>query len=430
MPQIKAGKQDAFARYLVLAAGAAGVLLGLWWRPAVLLAFGLQAVYLLRQGAEQTALLLFFMLPFASVYKLRPGAMSLFTVLELLAVCLLALRARRCSLWVLTSGALLGLYALCSPGRGLTAVLKLLLLLFLFYCLSGPAAACTGQIAETFACGLLVSSAFSLLCGRMPAVARYVQAVYSYTPRGEVWRFTGLYSDPNYYAVNLVVCKFTLLLVWARQGPKRGFWGLSVGLSACLLLTVSKSAVIMYTLYLLVLAGVLLRRRRLAGLGLLCGLALAFWLACRSDWSYFALLRARFRSADLNGLTTGRLAWLAGYARFAAARLPRLLFGVGAGQPYLRFHGRPRAPHNTGMDLLYYLGLAGAALLCLSLVCIWRLRSRPVRRGPLHWMPLLSMGMTYFFLSGLFSIDVPFHLALVCAAWNLPAEELQKEGEA
>lgn len=414
----------------VLAVGAAGVLLGPWQRPAVLLAFGLQAAFLLRRGAEQTALLLFFMLPFASLYKLRPGAMSLFTVLELLAVCLLALRARRCSLWVLALSALLGLYALCSPDRELTAVVKLLLLVFLFYRLSEPAAACTGRIAAVFACGLLVSSAFSLLFGRLPAVAQYVQAVYSYTSRGEVWRFTGLYSDPNYYAVNLVVCKFTLLLVWVRQGSKRGFWGLSAGLSACLVLTMSKSAVIMYALYLLVLAAVLLRRRRLAGPGLLCGLALAFWLAYGSDWRYFVLLRERFRFTDLNGLTTGRLAWLAGYARFAAERLPRLLFGMGVGQPYLRFHGRLRAPHNTGMDLLYYLGLAGAALLCLALVCVWRLRSRPVRRGPLHWMPLLSMGMMYFFLSGLFSIDFPFHLTLVCAAWNLPGENTQKKGEA
>lgn len=410
----------------VPALGAAGVLLGLWWRPAVLLAFGLQAIFLLRQSGEQIALLLFFMLSFASVYKLYPGAMSLFTVLELLAACLLALRAGRCSLWVLAGGTALGLYALWNPGRDPVAVAKLLLLVFLFYYLSEPVKACTGRAAAAFAGGLLASSAFALLGRHSPVLAPYVREVYSYSPQGEVWRFAGLYSDPNYYAVNLVMCKFVLLLVWARHGLKKGFWPLSAALSACLLLTVSKSAVIMYALYLLALGAVLLRRSKPAGLAVWCGLALACRLAMVSGRQYFALLRARFDFTDLNSLTTGRLAWLAGYARFVTEKLPRFLFGAGAGQPYLVFHGRARAPHNTYMDMLYHLGLVGAALLCLAVACVWMHRSGRLRRGPLQALPLLSMGMMYFFLSELFSIDFPFHLVLACAAWNLPPGSVQK----
>ena len=232
-------------------------------------------------------------------------------------------------------------------------------------------------------------------------------------------------------ALIFCLCKFALLFLYRRQRIGKLFWVLSAALSVCILLTFSKSSILMYALYLCVLCWVLLSSGRFGwGALILLFFAAGLCIIFFSDFQYFVLLRARFMSKNLSELTTGRSSLLESYWRYISDNGIRIAFGSGTGQELLHIRGQNRAAHNTYVDLLYYFGAIGGTLLVGIIGTIFGVMHRRQRRDLTQYMPVLSILVMYFFLSALLSIDLPFQLILAAIILNEGEEDNEVEQKA
>lgn len=118
---------------------------------------------------------------------------------------------------------------------------------------------------------------------------------------------------------------------------------------------------------------------------------------------------------DVNKLTTGRTDIWIMYAKYLINNSHVFIFGQGVGADYYN-----HTPHNTYIDILYFLGVIGSALRLLSLLAISK-QSRHIKtkRNILNYSVMICIVVMYFFLSELFFFDIPFHLFAAFTVLNL-----------
>ena len=136
----------------------------------------------------------------------------------------------------------------------------------------------------------------------------------------------------------------------------------------------------------------------------------------------FETVLSRFEGEeDAASITTGRTDLWVSYMQYLKQNLAVLFFGVG-------FSGQlvnGIAPHNTYIDLLYYMGVVGAFLLIIVVASILKSVATPSKKTFLNYSVFLSIAIMYFFLSELFYFDWPFHIAL--AILTLKTNMLESE---
>ena len=230
-------------------------------------------------------------------------------------------------------------------------------------------------------------------------------------------RFSGLYADPNYYSVNLIIALALLVLLYYRKEIKLiPFAGLVVALLSFVVLTYSKSSFLMLLLPIYMFLYANFRGKRYYTLVLsLILFAFAFFFLLDGKLDMFSTVLARFGNSDqLSNLTTGRSYLWQNYLNHFSKSFPLLLFGNGFDAELL---GK-MAPHNTYIDLLYYLGILGTVLLFVTLSLLNKPNRTPHKKTFLNRSVLLVVLAMYFFLSQLFYFDMPFHILLALMVLN------------
>ena len=369
---------------------------------------------------DEVLFVLLFSMSFANIFKISPSAQSLFTYIMIGYVGYQLFRGDRLSyqycmalfplLIFLSAQFLLSVHIL----RTIKFVVNLL---FIYLALQDGA----GHERDVF-CGYIggvISSSAIAKLGLLPRLGLYIQDKTTHVGSEYMVRFAGMYADPNYYSVNLIIALCLVVILFHRKEMKPvTAASISLILFFFAIMTYSKSAFLM----LLIPVMMFLYCNNISGryaLQLACVAGLVFFViyAISGKIDFLSTVMSRIQNADnLNQLTTGRFDLWKKYMNSFSKSFFRLLMGNGFGA---RLVGG-KAAHNTYLDFLHYLGIVGTFLVVHLLRVTSAEFSRRIRRRIfLNYSVLIVILIMYFFLSELFYFDMSFHILLAIIVLNM-----------
>jgi O-antigen ligase len=120
----------------------------------------------------------------------------------------------------------------------------------------------------------------------------------------------------------------------------------------------------------------------------------------------FSKVIYRMQNLTSSGISTGRIDIWKSYYELYINDFKLLLFGSGLGNGFLL-----RYPHNTYIDILALFGVVGVVITISVLAQATKAFNTSQIRG--NRIPVILLGILYFFLSMFYSVDTPFQIALV-----------------
>lgn len=379
-------------------------------------AFALMLLYFLIAGNESCINCMFFLLPFANIFKANPASSSFFSYLTIiLALRLIAtkksIEKRFVLVWMV-------LFAVQVVGcRGQVALLikqatNLLLIYGFFHNYQSGAK----RITLNLAMGMLISCVVANMTAFFPGISEYMRIVRAYEVSTDIYRFTGLFSDPNYLSKTLIVLCVSLfvLIQQNRIGPI--YWVVIILFLVFGVQTISKSFFLMLLVMVSLFTGIAIRQRH-------HGLLLMVLLSCTvvgglylsGKLTFFNYIAKRFETGDV---TTGRIAIWKDYIGIMISNPLNLLSGFGIGNS-LKYMA-----HNTYLDFLYYYGILGSGVLLLGLY--YAVNKKVRCTNIMNWAPMICVLIMDFFLSSLLTYDFAFNLILILS-FVLETTELKAE---
>lgn len=310
---------------------------------------------------------LFFLLPFTVIFKLSPGSTSLFAYLMIVTGVVLLLRKRSIHAMPLVLVMMFAVYAIIGMRGNYTTVAKMvsgIILLYVFVTSIAPEN--FKNHIMSFSLGVLGSSIIGTMKDTWGRLTVYFNDIdYVYVDGIRSLRFSGLNYDPNYYSIAVIIAVFLCLrLLFNKEGSKLFLGSLIVSMITFGFISYSK----MFLLALL-LVGVIFAFYRMKSpkqllmtiISAVCIVVLFYWWANSSG--YLSTMLERLSGDDIS---TGRFDIWAGYLDYILGSPMTLLFGDGLGSPYYLSHG----PHNSYIELIFFLGVVGGALLVLTITSI------------------------------------------------------------
>lgn len=272
-----------------------------------------------------------------------------------------------------------------------------------------------------FVSGVLFSSALRLLDGGVFHISNFVTEKVSDLGIGiiEYNRFSGLYNDPNYYAINVILAMCAVVFLYARKDLS--WWksaSFIVVLAVFAIMTRSKSAFLMLVVPILLLFNVTRKQKKYAiQIVVLVALLVVVYFAMTGKITWFASITGRFKiDTDFESLTTGRTTLWISYMQYLKDNPIKAIFGSGLSSPILGTRGA----HNTYIDILYYLGIIPGALYLFTVINLFRIRKAFFRRSFINYSGIIVVACMYFFISSLFDIDLSTNLILMIIMYNTP----------
>lgn len=370
----------------------------------------LSAVFL---SEEDMISLLMFLMPFAGVFKSSPASQSFFTYLLLIYVCIKLISASSFDegffKGFIIFVAFLVVQMLISVNI-LRSIKFALNILFLYFALRSETKNSGKKIYLSYIMGMISSSAvakFNLIANMNDFVGKIEMNVQEI----DVERFTGLYGDPNYYSVNIIL---SLCLVVILNHKKQIGNILSALLAGVLVMfsvmTYSKSAFLMLILPLIMLIYSKIKQKKyLTMIVITVATFVVGNMLLLGKIDAFNVIIARLtESDDLSSLTTNRSDLWILYVNHLIDSGILIVVGNGFGAQFLV----DVAAHNTYIDLLYYLGIIGTVMFGVVLYLITKSRKTGFKKNLLNYCPWISIAIMYFFLSELFYYDWAFHVMI------------------
>lgn len=350
-------------------------------RGSTLLILGCLAVFMallaIACGQNDTLPVLLFFLPWSPILKLDQGSFSFYTF-GLVMICVISLVKKR---FFLKNYALVAGFSLLF----LTLVSKLLdesflsldYLAFLMMIVLLPVVKEEAhgetydfyRLTVFFSTGIIMAALCAMYFASYHNIAKYIR-VDSWT---NVIRRSGFYGDANFYTAQITAAMGGCLMLLLQQHQKRKltFLGILLGfLLYCGFLSGSKSfvlvAVCMLAVWLLRL--VQLKGRPGLKIALLMGaVLLGAYVATSALFSdLIDVMRNRFSfNSSLDRITTGRITLWKNYVVEIFGNIKVFFLGKG----YTNINVRGRASHNTILQALYQLGIAGVPFLVYWMRC-------------------------------------------------------------
>lgn len=298
------------------------------------------------------------------------------------------------------------------------------------------------NILFAFVLGIIISSLLRLFDGDLFQISNFVvQKCSDFGTKASAYiRFSGLYGDPNYYAVNTIMALCIVLFLYYNDFTDIYFTIVTVIVLFILSgYTRSKSAVLMmvwpfiilsYTYYnktFLILSNshkTLLSKKQ--DLRLFVLIFFVVEIICKSveiiinNWS---VVITRFENNNnLNAITTGRIRIWLNYLNYFKNNFLATIIGSGISTPFVKGN----APHNTYIDIIFNFGIiSGSVFIWIVIYFFKKIFEIKFNRTILNIGPLVTLSVMYFFLSGLFDIDFVNNIIVAVIIFNIPCKTHQ-----
>lgn len=394
-----------------------------------LAALGIAAIQIVFGEEDFSWKLIFILFSFASIFKMAPNSTSLFTFLILLFDVVLFIKHGTLSpLWIFFA-----IYTITVPFIAmepscfhLLRWIKLLCsLLMMFYFFERDKKDNADELFLYFIIGVILASLTYHLNSGFFRVSQYTRDLTVYyvgmsEAEKDMVRFAGLYSDPNYYSVNVIISMCLSVILYSREKIKLPVFAL---LMAVLLYfvkeTFSKSALLMSAvpLFMFIYSNKIKQRRTLQTVSVVMISVALIYLIVTGGGEIFGTVFGRLSVAkgDINALTTGRFnVWVYNMEYFMEHPW-RFLFGKGINSPLIN----NKAHHNVYLEIIWYVGLIGFIMIFAMLKQVLQTVPRRRERNLMNYSVLFCAVAMYFFLSALFYFDPPYHLMIAFTVMNL-----------
>ena len=262
---------------------------------------------------------------------------------------------------------------------------------------------------ELYTLGTILSSFLGLVKGSIPNLSNYVITKVNHLGYGVyIDRFAGLWGDPNYYSVNLMLLIAALLYLYT----KRKISLLRAGLYCSLLIsfgamTKSQSFILVLVVTLGFAIVILFQTHHpFAGIATITVIVVSLFMIASGRITLFDTVLLRMQTTVGRGdITTGRMdKWSLYFAEFANNTI-KLFLGNGVEKGFSFV-----VPHNTYIDYLDIYGMLGSAIYCWTLTSIIRVYKRNNKFA--NWLPMLIILTMYTTLSMIFYLDMAFQIML------------------
>lgn len=395
---------DNFSNTIFKVAVLVCIMLGTSFFVFSYVAFGLVLVYILLANNEYCMQCMFFFVPFANIFKANPSGSSLFTYLTIILALKMIIQKRYIEKRFILVWIFLLVFQILGSNMDINSVIKQAMVLLLVYgyfhcCKNNPT-----KIVFNLAIGVLISCVVANMTDILPGLSSYLRVVHAYEISMDVYRFTGLYSDPNYLSKTLILlCTALFVLMQKKEVSSKG-WILVALLIAFGTQTISKSFYLML-IVMVVLFSVIAAKNRHYGIFVAILLLLAVLVVLYSSGKLSALNNVLARFSDSNDLTTGRTEiWKLYFEKMISNPLNFVFgFGIGNTMQYMA--------HNTYLDFLYYYGILGSFVYVVGLNYAFGKKIRYI--SIMNWAPAISAMILVFFLSSLLMFDFGYDLILI-----------------
>lgn len=383
-------------------------------RPLTLLAFlCCIAIVFFKNSRSELYSFFFFLMPFASIFKLSPGSTSLLTYVLLIFELKLILSERRLPKTFLAAWLLYSIYVIIGMGNAYTDAIKQAMIpVFLFFGMKKECRKYIRTHSLMYTDAVIFSSFVGIFRNQIPNLASFVNlksarmdsAVY-------IDRFAGLWGDPNYYTNNLVLA-FTLTIYFQIKGEYSFTRALMyyMALTVFGAMTGSKSFLLMLCFVLIVIIVESFKNKRyVLGFTFSVFCAVGIVLVLNGSITAFntTLERLTSSTSSLSSFTTLRSDLWEKYISAFWEHPFKTIIGNGLGQDYTF-----TAPHNTIIDYIDLYGIVGSTLFIIA--CNVAIIDKGASRHSLNYIPAISLFIMYFSLSMIRFFDYPFQLTLAC----------------
>lgn len=359
---------------------------------------------------------LLIMLPYSMVFKLSVNSTSLFTYFMLFSIVIIGVRFRTVNAKILIMWTLLMLFSLVGVGSSYSLWIKLGAATILFYGFAKTAEIEDAKnYAASYGLGMIGSSIIGLDKVTNPAISRFFSDLNQEYVAGEAtFRFSGLYMDPNFFSVGVVlVVLLSVLLIVRKQAPKWLFLPMIAALIYFGSLTLSRTFIIAIALAGLLVGLDIVSSSKKVGIAIVISvLVLGLGALLVVNLPAFQSIKLRFEDADI---TNNRLAIWGNYLKHIFNSGKVILIGKGIGAKY---HNNVAA-HNTYIDCLYYLGLLGSVVYVGLLSSILHVRSLVNKRTIGNFAILIVLLVVIATLSFFQANDFMFYLMFAWLGLNL-----------
>ena len=361
----------------------AGICAGLWISEYCFLIVAMITIVTSFFGKFDSAYYqLFFTLPFTMIYKLSPSSSSLFVYVVLVSTITLIVRKQSLGKDQLLFLIIFASYIIVGMGKNYTTVLKMISGFALFYIFVAKISSANFKNhIIAFSLGMILSSSIGLLKGNWQRLDMYYSNMKTiYIGDVQSFRFTGLYLDPNYYSISVIFALTLCLMLFLCKDGNRIFLGAMIGM-LLIFGIMSYSKMFLLTACIVILIFVLSRLRSLKQtlltmvVLLICGGGLYKWM---QSSGYIQIMTDRIFDGDIS---TGRFGIWKSYIKYIIDSPKTLLFGDGLGAEYLAVGG----PHNTYIEIIYFLGLIGEIIFALVLFSTFRVKKYNNKRSIINY---------------------------------------------
>ena len=401
---------------MVIIASTILILLGTYSKIFSLLA-AIPILYLFMVLDEFSILcLLCYLMPFASIFKISPESQSFFTIFELL-FCVMHfvknnMKTNKINVFIILFGVYLVVIEILNGGINISATIKMVTnLLVLSFATSFNIEKGYRRLSLYYIYGIVISSIVGLFDSNIFHIKDYIGVTEQRIGDEFIMRFSGLYSDPNYYTVNIIIALCLLINLYNRKDVSLKFTSfLSVLLVVFSALTGSKSALLMLTIPMLLFLYTCKKTKHYGVLFVsICVFVICLFLIFTNKITIFSSTIDRIKgTTSMATLTTGRTSIWRDYLNYFNSHLGMLIMGHGINNVSLN----GLMAHNTYIDMLFQMGIIGTFLLMVLLSVIFYTKKEKIKHNFSNYSVIISSLVMYFFLSELQYYDLVFHLIM------------------
>ena len=382
-------------------------------------------VFLVVSSADKCIYYLFFLLPFAPIFKYDMQGFAFFNIVELVTVIKLLYIGRfklqkKSAYLVFISGVYIFINSL-SVGYvdSLRFIISVILgLLIMKSARSGEINLLS--VVRYVSSGMIITSFIGLFKDLFPRLNELFSSSAIKIAEGNLYyRFAGVNGNPNHYTfiLTIVLACYAGLLIKNKLKTIDYFYVITIVIFG--VMTVSKSFLLSLAIIVAMTIYELGKKNVRAYIPtIIVALLVVTIVYCLRNTNaiYTILFRLQQDSNtdSLADITTGRTGIWSTYLRYFGENIGALIFGKGVGVNYFQLIGR--APHNTYIESVLYLGVLGTVLVGSALFACVHV-NKDIRTKKLYsWIPYICFFVRLFAINLLIQEQFIFSLVMCSMA--------------
>ena len=353
---------------------------------------------------------LFFLMPIATVFKPSVGATSFYTYIQLIFILkqlwVHRFLPRRFFLWWI----LFALYVILGMSTAVSDAIKQISIPIMYYCcMRDENRKSVDSYIESYTFGVLAASVLGVIKNSIPNLANYVATKSNHLGNGiYLERFSGLWGDPNYYSINLMLAFACVLYLYTKRKIPLARTAIYFALIVVFGTMTRSASFILVLAATMVFTVVVLFQSHHRVIGFISAVLIivAGYLILSGRLSIFDSSILKLQTSIAQGdISTGRIDRWSTYINEFINHPIKLIIGNGVGR-FFSF----TVPHNTYIDFLDIYGVLGTFIFLQSIASV----NRPLKkkRSIVNHLPLIIIFVMYFTISMIFYLDLVYQILL------------------